>query len=52
MFGLLKIITTLGIIVMATITAYFLSRSKDKASVYGFRFMEVVYVLSLICIWG
>ena len=52
MFGLLKIFTTIGIVLMATITAYFLSRSKDRASVYGFGFMELVYVLSLICIWG
>ena len=52
MFGVLKVITTLGIVLMATFVAYFLSRSKDKASVYGFGFMELVYVLSLICIWG
>lgn len=50
----LRIITTMCIGVMILLIALFLkglTLNKNKASIIGFGFMELVYVLSLICIW-
>lgn len=49
-----KIITTVLIVFMIFIIAWFgrnFTWERDKASVIGFGFMEIVYLLSLICIW-
>lgn len=50
----LKNITTVLICIMMFIIAWFgrnFTWKRDKASVIGFGFMEIVYLLSLICIW-
>ncbi len=51
----LKIITTVFIGLLYFIILWFSKGStwkKDKASVIGFCFMEIVYILSLICMWA
>lgn len=50
----LKIVTTTLICLMILIISWFWSGftwKKDKANVIGFGFMELVYFLSLICMW-
>lgn len=51
----LKNITTVLIAILMMILLSFgkgLRWKKDKASIIGFGFMEIVYVLSLICMWS
>ena len=54
MFTAVKIFTTVLILAMTAVVWFFLMNAelKDRATVVGFSFMELVYVLSLICIWG
>lgn len=54
MFTALKVFTTILVLSMMLIVWYFMNGQsmKDKATVVGFSFMEIVYLLSLICIWG
>ena len=50
----LKIVTTVLIGILMLIVLFFVNGmiwEKDKASIIGFGFMEIVYVLSLICMW-
>ena len=50
----LKIVTTVLIGILMLIVLFFVNGmiwKKDKASIIGFGFMEIVYVLSLICMW-
>lgn len=50
----LRTITTVCIMLLVVIIHHFSKRftwKRDKASMVGFGFMELVYVLSLICIW-
>lgn len=47
----LKVITTVGIVAFGAILAWFIHEAEDRASVLGFMAMEVVYVLSLTCMW-
>lgn len=53
----LKVITTVFIWFMILSILLFArgfkwSNDKDKASIIGFVFMEIVYVLSLVCMWA
>lgn len=50
----LRIFTTLCIVSLMMIVFYFLMNVeiKDKGTIFGFSFMEMVYILSLVCIWG
>lgn len=51
----LKIVTTVLIGILMLIVLFFVNGmiwEKDKASIIGFGFMEIVYALSLICIWA
>lgn len=51
----LKIVTTIFIAMMYLIILWFskgLTWKRDKASVIGFGFMEMVYIFSLICMWA
>lgn len=52
--NVLKTITSVFIVIML-LTIYSFSKGlcweKDKTSIIGFRFMEIVYGLSLLCIW-
>ena len=51
----LKIVTTVLIGILMLIVLFFVNGmiwEKDKASIIGFGFMEIVYVLSLICMWA
>jgi|GEM_PF-2462771 hypothetical protein len=50
----LKIVTTVLEVMLMLIFLLFSRRmtwKRDKASIVGFGFMEIVYVLSLICMW-
>lgn len=47
----LKAITTVLIVSMMLITAFFTRNVHDKASYIGFGFMQLVYVLALIGMW-
>lgn len=51
---ILKIITTV-LIAMLMLVIMFFMRGIDcktqKASVYGFGFMQLVYALSILCMW-
>ena len=50
----LKIVTTIFIVLLMGIFITFFkgaSWEKDKASIIGFGFTELVYAFSLICIW-
>ena len=51
----LKIITSVLIAIMIVIvSAELISirwEPKNKATIFGFTFMEIVYVLSIVCIW-
>ena len=50
----LKVVTTALICIMMLIISWFckgFTRKRDKANVVGFGFMEIVYILSLICMW-
>ena len=52
--NVLKIITSVFIeIMLLTIYSYSegLCWEKDKTSIIGFGFMEIIYALSLICMW-
>lgn len=52
---ILKIFTTLAIVILMLIILLFckgLTWEKNSASIIGFSSMEIVYVLSLICIWS
>ncbi len=51
----LKIVTTVFVALLMLIILLFsrgLRWNRDKATVVGFGIMEIVYVLSLICIWA
>lgn len=51
----LKVVTTVLIIILMLIFLFFtkgMYLEKDKASIIGFGFMEIVYFLSLICMWA
>ena len=51
----LKIVTTTLICIMILIILWFckdFTWKRDKANVVGFGFMEVVYILSLVCMWA
>lgn len=53
--GTLKTITTVLIAFMMYIILIFsrkLRWKRDKTSIIGFGFMEIVYIFSLICMWG
>ena len=45
----LKIITTVLIAFMMLIIFWFAKGKRDKPTIVGFGFMEVIYILSLIC---
>ena len=47
----LKVITTVLIAFMILIMFWFAKGKKDKPTLLGFGFMEIVYILSLICMW-
>ena len=48
----LKVITTVLVAFMILIVFWFAKGKKDKQTIIGFGFMEVVYILSLICMWS
>ena len=48
----LKVITTVLIAFMMLIILWFLKGKKDKPTLIGFGFMEVIYILSLVCMWA
>ena len=45
----LKVVTTVLITFMMLIIFWFAKGKKDKPTIIGFGFMEIVYILSLIC---
>lgn len=47
----LKVITTVLIAFMMLIIFWFAKGKKDESTIVGFGFMEVIYILSLICMW-
>ena len=52
----LRIITTVLIIllmlaIMSFMKDYKWKHKKDHASIIGFSFMQLVYILSLVCMW-
>ena len=47
----LKVITTALIALMMLIIFWFAKGKKDKPTLIDFGFMEIVYILSLICMW-
>ena len=50
----LKIVTTTLICIMMLIISWFckgFTWKRDKASVVGFGFMEIIYLLSVVCMW-
>ena len=47
----LKVITTVLIAFMILNVFWFAKGKKDKPTIIGFGFMEIVYILSLICMW-
>ena len=48
----LRVITTVLIAFMMLIIFWFAKDKKDKPTIVGFGFMEIVYILSLICMWA
>lgn len=51
---LLKVVTTLLIVLMVLIIVWSGKEyrwERDKSNMIGFGFMELVHLLSLICIW-
>ena len=53
--NILKIVTTALICIMMLIILWFcqgFTWKRDKANVIGFGFMEIVYILILICMWA
>ena len=48
----LKVVTTVLIVFMMLIIFWFAKGKKDKPTIVGFGFVEIVYVLSLICMWA
>ena len=48
----LKVITTVLIAFMMLIILWFAKGKKDKPTLIGFGFMEVIYILSLVCMWA
>ena len=48
----LKVISTVLIVFMMLIILWFVKGKKDKPTIVGFGFMEIVYILSLICMWS
>ena len=51
----MKIISTVLICIMMLIILWFcsgLTWKRDKSSIIGFSFMEIVYIFSLICMWN
>lgn len=52
---ILRSIVTVLICIMMLIIVWFVQGftwKRNKASVIGFAFMEIVYILSLICMWA
>lgn len=50
----LKVVTSVLIALLMLVILLFsrgLHWNRDKATLIGFSFMEIVYVLSLICMW-
>ena len=48
----LKVITTVLIAFMMLIILWFAKGKKDKPTLIGFGFMEVIYIISLVCMWA
>ena len=48
----LKVITTVLISFMMLIIFWFAKGKKDKPTLIGFGFMEVIYIFSLVCMWA
>lgn len=48
----IKVITTVLIAFMILIILWFAKGKKDRPTIIGFGFMEIVYILSLICMWA
>lgn len=51
----LKVVTSVFIALMMIIILIFsknLTWKRDKASIIGFSLMEIVYILSLVCMWA
>ena len=50
----MKIISTVLICIMMLIILWFckgLTWKRDKTNVVGFGFMEIIYLLSVVCMW-
>lgn len=50
----LKVVTSVLIVFLMLLILMFsrgLRWNRDKATIIGFGFMEIVYILSLICMW-
>ena len=45
----LRVITTVLIAFMMLIIFWFAKGQKDKPTIVGFGFMEIVYILSIVC---
>lgn len=52
MMRVLKVITTVLIEFMMPVILWFVKGKKDKPTLIGFGFMEVIYILSLVCMWA
>lgn len=54
MFLAFKIFTTVLVFTMMAVIWFFLMNVelKDRATIAGFSFMELVYIFALVCIWG
>ena len=48
----MKIFSTVLICIMMLIIFWFAKGKKDKPTIIGFGFMEVVYILSIVCMWA
>ena len=48
----LKVITTVLIAFMMLIIFWFAKGKKDRPTIIGFGFMEIVYMLSRVCMWA
>lgn len=51
----LKVVTSVFIVFMIFIILIFskgLRWNREKSTIVGFSFMEIVYILSLICMWA
>lgn len=47
----LRVLTTICLVVMAIVLTVGANKNRDVVSFYSYAFIELVFILSVVCIW-